>query len=227
MEYINKAVNLILSGNSELLQIIYTTLIMSFFSTVLSSVIGIPSGIVLGKNNFRGKRIILRLINTMMSLPPVVAGLIVFMLFRSVGPFGNFHLMFSVPVMVIAQIVLITPAIISMSASSVGTKINDIKETLHGINITKGLKYRKIILGEFSSQFVSIILMGFGRSIAEVGAVSLVGGNIQYKTRVMTTAILLEANKGDFSKALALGIILMIISLAVNLIAGTLGDKIK
>ena len=161
-----------------------------------------------------------------MSLPPVLAGLIVFMLFRSVGPFGSLHIMFSVPVMVIAQVVLITPVIASLSASASGEKLSSLGETASGLGISKG-KRNALIMVECAPQFLSIVLMGFGRSIAEVGAVSLVGGNIQFKTRVMTTAILLEANKGNFEKALALGIILLIISLLVNIAAHTLQEKIR
>ncbi len=215
-----------LSGDRELWQIIATTLIMSFFSTGISSIIGIPLGVTIGRTDFRGKGLITKIMNTLMGLPPVVAGLIVFMLFRSVGPFGSLHLMFSVPIMVIAQVILITPVICSLTSSAVGDKAASLTETAKGLGIGAA-KQVLLLISECSSQFVSIILMGFGRSIAEVGAVSLVGGNIQFKTRVMTTAILLEANKGNFDKAFALGIILMLLSLAVNIIASGAGRKMK
>lgn len=226
MEYFKQAFELILYDNSELKQIIATTLIMSFFSTGISSLIGIPLGVALGRSKFRGKGMIIRILNTLMSLPPVVAGLIVFMLFRSVGPFGSLHLMFSVPIMVIAQVLLITPVICGLSASAAEEKAALMTETASGIGLS-GLKQTSLLTKECAGQFVSIILMGFGRSIAEVGAVSMVGGNIQFKTRVMTTAIMLESNKGDFEKALALGIILLVISFIVNIIAYTLKEKIK
>lgn len=204
-----------ISGDRELWQIIATTLVMSFFSTSVSALIGIPCGIAIGKNEFRGKGVLMRILNTLMGLPPVVAGLIVFMLFRAVGPFGSFHLMFSVPIMVIAQILLISPVICSLCASAAGENVRRMSETAAGMGISK-MKQTRLTVSECSSQLAGIVLMGFGRSIAEVGAVSLVGGNIQFKTRVMTTAILLEANKGNFDKALALGVILMLISLIVN-----------
>ena len=226
MEYFKQAFYLILYDNSELKQIIVTTLIMSFFSTLISSVIGIISGVALGKASFRGKGAVIRILNTLMSLPPVVAGLIVFMLFRSVGPFGSFHIMFTVPVMVIAQVLLITPVICGLSASAAEEKNALISETASGIGLSY-FRQTRLLIKECSGQFVSVILMGFGRSLAEVGAVSMVGGNIQYKTRVMTTAIMLETNKGDFEKALALGIILLVISFIVNIIAYTLKEKIK
>lgn len=226
MEYIKEAFLLIFSGNGELMQIVGTTLVMSVFSTGISSVLGIPLGVLLGKSSFKGKSIVLQLTNTLMGLPPVLAGLIVFMLFRSVGPFGSFHLMFSVPVMVIAQVLLITPVITGLSASAAESRGALLKETATGLGISP-CRQTLLLLKENMGQNISIILMGFGRSIAEVGAVSLVGGNIQYKTRVMTTAILLEANKGDFEKALALGIVLMLLSLILNIPAFILREKLK
>ena len=226
MDYFKQAFEMILYDNSELKQIIATTLIMSFFSTGISALIGIPAGVALGQSSFKGKGLIIRILNTLMSLPPVVAGLIVFMLFRSVGPFGSLHLMFSVPVMVIAQVLLITPVICGLSASAAEEKAALMTETASGIGLPK-IKQTSLLIKECAGQFVSIILMGFGRSIAEVGAVSMVGGNIQFKTRVMTTAIMLESNKGDFEKALALGIILLVISFIVNIIAYTLKEKMK
>ena len=226
MEYFKEAFALIAGGDTELWQIIGTTLLMSVFSTGFSALIGIPLGVLIGGNRFIGKSVLLRVTNTLMGLPPVVAGLIVFMLFRGVGPFGGLHLMFSVPIMVIAQVLLITPVVTGLSASAAGEKSRLILETARGLHLPPGKRLR-LLLKECAPQFVSITLMGFGRSIAEVGAVSLVGGNIQFKTRVMTTAILLESNKGDFRRALALGIILMLISLLANIPAYTLQEKMK
>lgn len=224
MGIIKEAISLLTSGDRELWQIIGTTLVMSFFSTGISSVIGIVSGTVIGCGNFRGKTLLTKITNTLMGLPPVAAGLIVFMLFRSIGPFGSFHLMFTVPIMVIAQVVLITPIICSLTVTAVGERSKNLIETAKGLNLSR---FRQIILiiKECSRQIISIVLLGFGRSIAEVGAVSLVGGNVQYKTRVMTTAILLEANKGNFEKAMAVGIVLMLLSLIVNIIARTNGGE--
>lgn len=226
MEYFKEAFALIAGGDTELWQIIGTTLLMSVFSTGISALIGIPLGVLIGGNRFVGKSVLLRVTNTMMGLPPVVAGLIVFMLFRGVGPFGGLHLMFSVPIMVIAQVLLITPVVTGLSASTAGEKSKLILETAKGLHLSPGKRLR-LLIKECAPQFVSITLMGFGRSIAEVGAVSLVGGNIQFKTRVMTTAILLEANKGDFRKALALGMILMLISLIANIPAYRIQEKMK
>ena len=219
MNYLRLALKLVVSGDRELWTIILTTLEMSLFSTVISAVLGFPLGIWLGSRSSRLREIVKRITNTLMSLPPVVAGLVVFLLFRSVGPFGGLHLLFSVPVMVIAQVILITPVVAGMTSSIVEIKAPSIIETAAGLSIGRA-RCRALILRECSPQLVGVLLLGFGRSIAEVGAVSLVGGNIENKTRVMTTAIMLEANRGDFDLALANGIILLVISLVVNLIAG-------
>lgn len=226
MDFIKQAVELITSGDRELWIIVRTTLVMSLFSTGISSLIGLPLGVALGRAQFRGKGFILKITNTLMGLPPVVAGLVVFMLFRGIGPFGSFHIMFTVRVMVVAQVLLITPVITGLSAAAANVISRPLSETARGIGISP-FRQVLLLLRECRVQLVSIILVGFGRSIAEVGAVSLVGGNIQFKTRVMTTAIMLETNKGNFVAAIAFGIVLLLLSLIVNSLAYTLQEKIK
>ena len=225
-EYIKEAFSLLISGNSELWGIIKVTLQMSFFSTVISSFLGLPLGTVIGRTEFKGKGLILRITNTLMGLPPVVAGLVVFLTLSRSGPLGSLKLLFSVAAMVIAQVVLITPLMTGMSASASSEKAPKLRETASGLRMGKTKEIILLML-ECRPQFVSIILLGFGRAIAEVGAVSLVGGNIQFKTRVMTTAIMLETNKGNFRFAVALGIVLLAISFIVNSIAYTAGEKRK
>lgn len=207
--------------DSELLQIIGVTLRMSFFSTVISCLIGMPLGVLIGKSVFKGKRTIKKLTGTLMGLPPVVAGLIVYMLFTKYGPFGSLGLLFTVEVMVIAQCMLIIPVVINLTESMTEINAKKLIETAKGLNFSK-LKTSLLLLSENKQSLLSVVLTAFGRSIAEVGAVSLVGGNIQWKTRVMTTAIMLETNKGNFSFALALGIILLLISFVVNILASVL-----
>lgn len=226
MDVIREAFSLLMSGDPELMQIIRTTLLMSLFSTGISALLGLSLGTVLGRSSFRGKGAIIRITNTLMSLPPVVAGLVVFLLFRSVGPFGGMHLLFTVQVMVIAQVILITPVMTGMAASIAGGKAPLLSETARGLGLSRA-RETGLLLKECMVEFISVILLGFGRSIAEVGAVSLVGGNIQFKTRVMTTAIMLETNKGNFKTAVALGIVLLLLSFVVNLIAATVQEKVS
>lgn len=218
MEKIQEALNMLMNMDSELVQIIGVTLKMSFFSTVISCLIGMPLGVLLENSKFKGKKTVKKIINTLMGMPPVVAGLIVYMLFTKYGPFGKLNLLFTVDVMVIAQCILIIPIVISLTGSVVSVNGKRIRETAKGLNLSFG-KTTELLMSENKTALVSVVLTAFGRSIAEVGAVSLVGGNIQWKTRVMTTAILLETNKGNFSFALTLGCVLLVISLIVNILA--------
>ncbi len=209
---------MLMSMDREILQIIGVTLRMSFFSTTVSCLAGMPLGILITSIDFKGKRTIKKIINTLMGLPPVVAGLIVYMLFTKYGIFGSLGLLFTVEVMVIAQCLLIIPVVISLTSSVCSVNGKNLLETSKGLSFGK-LKTMRLFLSQNKTALMSVMLTAFGRSIAEVGAVSIVGGNIQWKTRVMTTAIMLETNKGNFEFALALGMVLLLISFAVNIIA--------
>ena len=213
------------SPDGELLQIVGTTLQMSLASTVVSCFIGMPLGVLLGSRKFRFKRFWMRVTHTLMGLPPVVAGLLVFMILSRKGALGGMGLLFSVPAMVIAQVVLITPIIVGLTASNMSARAPLMLETTRGMGI-RGFRELSLLIYECKAQLVSVLLMGFGRAISEVGAVMLVGGNIQFKTRVMTTAIMLETNKGNFEFAVALGIILLLIAFVVNSIAHSLQEAV-
>lgn len=212
---------MLMSMDREILQIIGVTLRMSFFSTSISCLIGMPLGVIMTSTSFRGKRTIKKIINTLMGLPPVVAGLIVYLLFTKYGPFGSLGMLFTVEVMVVAQCLLITPVVISLTSGVCSVNGKSLLETAKGLSFGK-IKTMRLFLSQNRIALSSVMLTAFGRSIAEVGAVSIVGGNIQWKTRVMTTAIMLETNKGNFEFALALGIVLLIISFAVNILASLL-----
>ena len=226
MEKFTEALNMLLSMDKELIQIIGVTLKMSFFSTLISCLIGMPLGVLIEKGSFFGRGLLKKLSSTLMGLPPVVAGLIVYMLFTRYGIFGSLGLLFTVEVMIVAQVMLITPVVLCLTSSVVSVSGKSLSETAKGLRLSKG---RALLLFLITNRraLSSTVLTAFGRSIAEVGAVSLVGGNIQWKTRVKTTAILLETNKGKFSFALALGMVLLLISLAVNILASLLvkGEK--
>ena len=221
MEKITEAFEMLLSMDREILQIIGVTLRMSFFSTTVSCLIGMPLGVLMTSTSFKGKKTVRKLINTLMGLPPVVAGLIVYMLFTKYGIFGRLGILFTVEVMVIAQCLLITPVVISLTSSVCSVNSKNLLETAKGLSFGKG-KIMSLFLSQNRTALLSVVLTAFGRSIAEVGAVSIVGGNIQWKTRVMTTAIMLETNKGNFTFALALGMVLLAISFIVNIFASLL-----
>ena len=218
MDALKQALHLLFSLDPELLQILGVTMRMSFFSTTISCLIGLPLGALIGTRSFRGKAFLKKLIHTLMGLPPVVAGLLVYALFTHYGPFGRLNLLFTVRVMVIAQCLLIIPVVTGLTASFMEQSTRAVIDTAKGM----GLSRRRVLflcLSESRTSLLSVVLNAFGRSIAEVGAVSIVGGNIQWKTRVMTTAIMLETNKGNFSFALALGFILLLIAFAINVAA--------
>ena len=225
-EYLKQAFTLFFTGDDYLWSTIITTAQMTTVSTLVSAVIGLPIGTALGKNSFRGKGVLMRFINTLMGLPPVVAGLVVFLLFCRVGPLGSFHIIYSIKAMIVAQVLLITPIVIGLSANCASAKAASFNETCHGLGLSKG-KQIILLLIDCRAQLVSVVLTGFGRAIAEVGAVSIVGGNIQNKTRVMTTAIQLETGKGNFEFAVAIGILLLTLSFVVNSLAYSLQEKMK
>lgn len=215
MEPLLKAFEMLFGGDPELRQIIGVTLQMSFLSTTISSLLGIPLGVLIGDSEFRGKRGVQRIMNTLMGLPPVVAGLAVYLVLSRSGPLGTLKILYTIPAMVIAQVVLITPIIAGLTSNIVSIRAPLIQETAAGIGLTRAKRMLYTIY-ECRLQFISIVLAGFGRSIAEVGAVQIVGGNIQFKTRVMTTAIMMQTNMGQFEYAIALGVVLLTISFIIN-----------
>ena len=214
---LSKAIDLIAEGNFVLLDILTVTLKMSITSSIVALLIGVPLGVLFGSTSFRGKRVIIILNRTMMGLPPVVCGLLCYLMFCGVGPLRHMHLLYTVTGMVIAQIILITPVVVGSIEPFVANIYPEIKETSMGLGLPKA-QTLGLIINESTYQIVSTYLLGFSRALAEVGAVSMVGGAIVFKTNVMTTAIMNYTNMGDFDMALALGIILMGISLVVNVI---------
>lgn len=223
---LSKAVELIFSGSVMLNEIVVTTLQMALSSSILALLIGAPIGLIVAINDFRGKKIIVMLMRTLMGLPPVVIGIVVYVLFSGTGPFGSLRLIYSVPLMIIAQVILITPIVAGMTETSAGSISERLLDTAYGLRLNKG-KILMLTLNESKFQIVAVYLFAFARAISEVGAIQIVGGNILHKTRVMTTTIALNYNTGDFTYAIALGIILLLIALAVNLIACILQWRAK
>lgn len=219
-----ETLNMLFAPNSELMQIVGVTLRMAVTSTAISFLLGIMLGTLIAFNEFKLKRFVLSVTSTLMSLPPVLAGLVVFFLLSRSGPLGQFKLLYSVSAMVTAQILLITPIVANMSATALEQRIRAIAPTMIGLGFSKA-KMLAYMLYEARNELFSILFLGFGRALSEVGAAQIVGGNVQYKTRVMTTAIVLETNKGNFDMALALGILLLIIAFAINLAARALQKR--
>ncbi|MBO5572892.1 MAG: ABC transporter permease [Clostridium sp.] len=210
-----KAIKLILSCDPELVNILGTTARMSISSSIIALLIGMPAGILLGTCRFYGRGALIVLNRTLMGMPPVVCGLFFYMLFSGVGPFGKMKLLFTVPLMILAQVVLITPIVIGNMESFVSGVSGPIRETAGGLGLGR-TKTFLLIAGECRYQIFFTYLLAFARAIAEVGAVSMVGGAIAWKTNVMTTAIMQYTNRGNFTLGVALGLILLAISLVIN-----------
>ena len=215
MEAIGKALELIFTLDAGVFEIIGLTLFMTLSSTCVASVLGIPCGLLLGSRAFRGRKAIVSLANTFMGTPPVVVGLIVYLVLSRRGPLGTLELLFTPAAMIIAQTFLLFPLITSLSCAQVSGKADAVLTTCAGLGIPRK-RANGLLLHECRHSLYTSVLAGYGRAVSEVGAVILVGGNIQHKTRVMTSAIVLETNKGNYEVALALGIILLLVAFAVN-----------
>ena len=209
-----------------MLVILKTTAQMSLTSSLVSLAIGVPAGMLLGAFRFHGRSVWNILFRTLSGMPPVVCGLLFYMLFSGVGPFGFTKWLFTVKIMILAQIVLITPIVICQMEMFVSGIIGEIRETAAGIGLGVGTVFR-LLLNECAYPIASTYLLAFSRAIAEVGAISMVGGAIAWKTNVMTTAIMQYTNRGDFTLGVALGMILMATALAVNLLVTLLQRKFR
>ena len=214
---IAKAFNLIIGADPELLNILGTTARLCFTSSLLALIIGVPIGVWLGSARFPGRGAIVVVNRTFMGMPPVVCGLLFYMLFSGVGPFGNLKMLFTVELMILAQVVLITPIVVGNMESFVALLAPDLRESAVGLGLGR-FRRALLLMNESVYHIFSTYLLAFARAIAEVGAVSMVGGAISWKTNVMTTAIMQYTNRGNFSLGIALGIILMSVSLIVNVV---------
>lgn len=221
-----KAISLIMSGDAELINILSVTARMSLQSSIIALLLGLPIGIWLGSCKFPGRSALLIVNRTLMGMPPVVCGLIFYMLFSGVGPFRHLKLLFTVDIMVIAQIALITPIVVGNMETYVSTVSPAIRQTAKGLGFGR-TKTFLLLCNECVYPIISAYLLAFSRSIAEVGAVSMVGGAIAWKTNVMTTAIMQHTNRGNFTLGIALGIILMGISLLVNILISLLQRRLS
>ena len=221
-----KALALIMSRDAELFHILKVTAKMSLQSSVLALLIGLPIGIWLGTCRFPGRRVLLVTNRTLQGMPPVVCGLIFYMLFSGVGPLRHMRLLFTVDIMILAQVVLITPIVVGTMETYVSGVAPSVRETARGLGFG-GIKTFFLLCNECVYQIVSAYLLAFARSIAEVGAVSMVGGAIAWKTNVMTTAIMQYTNQGKFDLGIALGMILLTLSLLVNIVISALQRRLS
>lgn len=211
----SSALVLLFTGNEELYEIVGLSLVVSLSSVVISTMIGVPLGALIGTHNFPLKNALLRIIYTFMSLPPVIAGLVVFLIIMRKGPLGSWGLTYTPTAMVIAQVCLVTPIIIGLTYNIVREKAPKVKNVAITLGAGK-IDSLKLLILEMKIGISAAIITGLGRAISEVGAVMIVGGNIKGKTRVMTTYIAQLKSMGDYSTAIAVGIVLLILAFVIN-----------
>ena len=217
------ALGLIAAGDPALAQIVLLSLRVSLTAVAIAALVGLPLGALIAVARFPGRRAVIVALNALMGLPPVVAGLLIYLLLSRSGPLGAFGLLFTPTAMVIAQAVLITPILAALTRQALEALWEEYAEQLRSFGAGAARAVPTLLWdGRFA--LLTVLLAGFGRASAEVGAVMVVGGNIEGFTRVMTTAIALETSKGDLPLALALGIVLMAVVLAVNALAQLLRD---
>ena len=210
-----QAFGLVTDLDAKLVQIVGLSLRVSVAAALLGSLIGLPIGAAIAVNEFRGRRGLIVILNALMGLPSVVVGLVVYLLLSRAGPLGSWGILFTPTAMVIAQTILITPTLAALSQQLVGDAWHEYREQLRSLGETK-FGAAPTLLWDLRFSLVTIVLAGFGRAASEVGAVMIVGGNIDGVTRVMTTAIALETSKGDLPLALALGLVLLLVVLMLN-----------
>ena len=210
-----KAIELIASLDPEVMGIAGRSLIISVTSALLASLICIPIASLIHFHHFPGKRILINVIQTFFSVPTVCIGLFVFVLFSRAGPIGGVNIMFTPTIMVIGQMILVTPILLGLTISALSGVDKAIRDTALSLGASD-FQAIVVILKEARYAVVAAVIMGFGRAISEVGLALMVGGNIRGFTRVLTTAISLETSKGELELSIALGIILIFIALMVN-----------
>ena len=222
---LREALALILSGDSALWQIVWLTLLVSGSALLIAAAVGVPSGAFLGLRSFRGLRWLTAVIYTGMGLPPVVVGLVVFLLLSRQGALGDLDWLFTPQAMILAQVILAVPLVMGVTMTAVRGVSRELRPQLRSLGATDWQVLRAI-LSEARFGVIVGLVAGFGAAVSEVGAVMIVGGNIEGKTRVLTTAIVLETRQGNFDLALALGIILLLLAFITNALAVRLQGRV-
>ncbi len=219
-----KALQLIVTFDPEVMEITGRTLAIALSSCMISTMFCLPVGSLIHFRRFPGKRILINLIQTFYSLPTVTVGLLVFILFSRIGPLGFFNLMFTPTIMVIGQVILVSPIVLGFIIAAFSGVDKAIPDTARSLG-ANGFQTTVIVLKEARFAVLAAIIVGFGRAISEVGLALMVGGNIKGFTRVITTAISLETSKGDIELSIALGIILIFIALIINIVLNRIQQR--
>jgi tungstate transport system permease protein len=214
-EALSAALALLIGLDAKLIEIVLLSLRVSLSAVAIAALLGLPLGAAIAVGRFRGRQAVIVVLNALMGLPPVVVGLLVYLLLSRAGPLGALGILFTPSAMVVAQAILILPIIAALSRQAIEDAWREYEEQLRSLGARR-MNAALTLLWDTRFSLLTTILAGFGRAAAEVGAVMIVGGNIDGVTRVMTTAIALETSKGDLPLALGLGMILIAIVIAVN-----------
>lgn len=220
----NEAIELLISGNESVYSAISTTITVSSWSLLISLCIGLPLGFALGYYNFFGKAVVRTIVDTFLALPTVVIGLVAYTMLSQVGPLGSYNLLFTQEAIIIGQIVLGLPIIIALTASQVEAVDKRLYTSLKGLGASS-LQILRATLVEARFGVMTAAMTAYGRIITEIGISMMVGGNIKYHTRTVTTAIALETGKGEFVTGIALGLVLFVVALIVNIALSILKRK--
>ena len=219
-----RAIELMASLDPELIDITARTLMISLSSTLIAAAMAVPAASVIDSREFRGKRLIMNIIQTLYSIPTVLVGLFVFLLISRSGPLGSFNLLFTPAGMILGQSILILPLVTGFSLTALKGVKPELRDLARSLGATEYQVMIKVI-SEARYAVMAAIILGFGRAISEVGVAIMIGGNIRGFTRVITTAISLETSKGNLELSIALGIILLVISLIVNTVLNHFQEK--
>ena len=225
MELIIHSFLSIFKFNQSFIEIVYLSLCVSLAATILSAIVSIMISSQMAIKNFIGKGLLIIIVNSFMSIPPVVVGLILYLVFSASGYFGFLDLLYSPEIMIIAQFIIVTPIIISLSLKSLSDQYERLKDYLRTLKCNSKM-IRNTIIYESRYDLLIIVITGLSRALSEGGAVIIVGGNIDNLTRVMTTSIVLETSRGELSLALSLGISLIIIALIMNFLIALIKKRI-
>ena len=212
---LGNAIGLILLGDADLIEIIALSLRVTLSAVVIACLIGLPLGALVGAFRFPGRAAVTVLLNALMGLPPVVVGLVVYLMLSAAGPLGPLRLLYTPTAMIIAQTILVTPIVAALTRQVIEDLHSEYAEQFASLGVGP-LARVAALLWDARYSLLTVALAGFGRAVAEVGAVIIVGGNINHVTRVMTTTIALETSKGNLELALALGVVLLAIAVIVN-----------
>ncbi|MEO7760680.1 MAG: ABC transporter permease [Casimicrobiaceae bacterium] len=222
-EALSSAWTLVAAGDPKLWEIVRLSLAVSSLATMLATLVGMPVGALVAVTRFPGRAALIVALNALMGLPPVVVGLVIYLLLSRAGPFGSLGILFTPSAMVVAQTVLIAPIIAALTRQIIDDAWQDYREQLRSLG-AQGFSAALTLIWDTRYSLVTVALAGLGRAMAEVGSVMIVGGNIDGVTRVMTTTIALETSKGDLPLALGLGVILIVLVIALNAAASVIRD---